>query len=127
MLLELYRAGLFVDDSGRVNSRTRSKILEGLGFNSYENIQDMSALHIKRAVKENLQLEGEKLLPLDIDDHESHIAEHTKFLISDESKEIDASHLESIKNHILEHKIMLFAGTMTDAGHTRENKITPKN
>jgi len=110
MLLDLYKAGLFADENGRISTRTRSKILEGLGFNSYDNVQDISGLHTKRAIKENLGLSDGKISPLDIDDHELHIQEHTKFLISDQAKSYSKEYLDNIKNHILEHKVLMFAG-----------------
>ena len=116
LLLELYRAGLFAGSDGKVDARTRNKILVGLGFNSYDNIQDISALHIKRATKENLALSSESLMPLDIDDHELHIAEHSKFLISDESKGFGEEHIQNLKNHILEHKVLAFAGQNFEDG-----------
>lgn len=113
MLFDLFKAGLFNDQNGKLSNRAKSKILEGLGFSSYESIQDLSALHIKRAIKENLELTHETLIPLDIDDHELHILEHTKFLLSSEAHKCDSAHIDAIKNHILEHNVMLFAGNQT--------------
>lgn len=103
-VLELYRNGLLFDENGKLSNRMRIKILEALGFGMFELTEDMSGLHIKRAQKENLEIE--ELLPLDIDDHELHISEHTRFLLSAESKVCSHEHKVAIDNHIRAHKQM---------------------
>ncbi len=106
-VLELYRNGLLFDSGdGKMSNRMRLKILDALGFGMFELSQDMSALHIKRAQKENLEL-TKPIVPLEIDDHELHIEEHTKFLLSSESDDFSAEHKEKIEKHIRAHKQLM--------------------
>ena len=113
MLFDLYKSGLFTDENGVVSPRIKSKIIEALGFNNYETVEDISVLHSKKAIKENLDIENEKLIALDIDDHDIHIAEHTKFLLSDESNNYSKSQTQKIKNHIIEHKALKYASNVS--------------
>lgn len=107
MLLDLYKYGLLNDENGKLSNRNRSKLLEALGFGVWETEQDISNLHIKRAVKENTNLED--INPREIDDHDIHIAEHTKFLLSSESNNYEKKHIKQIEAHILAHKSMKYA------------------
>ncbi|MBQ8468677.1 MAG: hypothetical protein IJ542_02855 [Clostridia bacterium] len=106
LLLELYSKGLLSDENGKISNRTRVKILESLGFASWENSQDISIMHSKKAIKENLNIE-EVESPLEVDDHKIHIEEHTRFLISDESKKFSDEHNQKILEHIKQHKKLL--------------------
>ncbi len=103
-VLELYRNGLLFDEEGKLSNRMRLKILDALGFGMFEIAEDMSSLHIKRAQKENLKIED--VAPLEIDDHELHIAEHIKFLLSEESLNFALEHRKMIDEHIRAHKQM---------------------
>lgn len=107
MLLDLYRAGLLHDQDGKLNNRTRAKILDSLGFGLWENTNDLTQLHIKRAIKENIKLLD--VVPLEIDDHDIHIEEHTKFILSDQSSDYSKEHINQLSNHILAHKSMKYA------------------
>ena len=107
MLLDLYKNGLLHDENGKLSNRNRAKLIESLGFGIWESSEDISSLHIKRAVKENLNLEN--VAPREIDDHDIHVAEHTKFLLSSESEKFPASHIKKLESHILAHKSMKYA------------------
>lgn len=106
ILLELYDKGLLANEDGKISNRTRVKILDSLGFGSWETSQDISIMHTKKATKENLQLK-ELDVPLEVDDHKIHIEEHTRFLISDEAQKFGKLHREKILEHIRKHKEML--------------------
>lgn len=107
MLLDLYRNGLLNDENGKLSNRNRAKLLEALGFGVWETQEDISSLHIKRAVKENVNLVD--AIPREIDDHDIHIAEHTKFLLSSESEKFPKEHIKKLEAHILAHKSMKYA------------------
>ncbi len=107
MLLDLYRNGLLNDENGKLSNRTRAKILEALGFGVWENNTEVYHLHIKKAIKENLSLAN--IVPLEIDDHQVHIDEHTKFILSDESSKFSSEHIKKLSDHIIAHKSMLYA------------------
>lgn len=106
ILLELYDKGLLANEDGKISNRTRVKILDSLGFGSWETSQDISIMHTKKAIKENLKINNVKS-PLEVDDHKIHIEEHTRFLISDECKKFSESHCNKILEHIRAHKQML--------------------
>ena len=61
-------------------------ILEAFGFGSYENVRDISALHIAKAGEENLEMKEQEIVPDEYDDHVLHIQVHTRFLLSSEFK-----------------------------------------
>ena len=103
VLLELFDKGLLSDENGKISNRTRVKILDSLGFGSWENSQDIAIMHTKKAIKENLSLENVED-PLEVDDHDIHIEEHTRFLISDEHKKFSDEHNQKIFEHIRKHK-----------------------
>ena len=103
ILLELYSKGLLNDEKGKLPARMRTKILDSLGFASWETMHDISTLHAKKAAKENLCIK-ELEPPLTVDDHEIHIEEHTRFLISAEVNKFDDLHKNKILAHINQHK-----------------------
>jgi len=107
MLMELYKNGLLNDENGKLSNRNRAKLIEALGMGIWENSADITQMHIKKAIKENLELT--QFLPLEIDEHEIHIEEHTKFILSDESNKFSNEHINKLQEHILAHKSMLFA------------------
>lgn len=107
MLLDLYKYGLLNDENGKLSNRNRAKLLEALGYGVWESQQDVTNLHIKRAVKENVELE--EINPREIDDHDVHISEHTKFLLSSESEKYSKEHIKKLEAHILAHKSMKYA------------------
>ncbi len=85
-LLRLYQAGLLTDEDGKLTTENKNRILEAFGFGSYENARDISALHIAKAGEENLEMKGACMQPDVFDDHDLHINEHTRFLLSAEFK-----------------------------------------
>ncbi len=85
-LLRLFEAGLLTDDEGKVTKENKNRILEAFGFGSYENARDISTLHIAKASEENLQLKTQAVEPDGYDDHALHLAEHTRFLLSEQFK-----------------------------------------
>jgi hypothetical protein len=105
ILLKLFEAGLLCDENGEVSKENKNRILEAFGFGSYESARDISALHIAKAGEENLALKESVVEPDFYDDHELHIAEHTRFLLSAEFKacrnqdEIKKRFIDHIKKH----------------------------
>lgn len=105
---ELIDAGLLTDDTGKLSERTKAKLLEILGFGSIDNTLDIESLHINKADEENLSGFGKSIEVDEYDDHELHIAEHTRFLLSSESEGVRRNP-ESKKNaleHLRAHKAM---------------------
>ncbi len=105
---ELIDAGLLTDDTGKLSERTKAKLLEILGFGSIDNTLDIESLHINKADEENLSGFKKPIGVDEYDDHELHIAEHTRFLLSAESKGV-RKNPETKKNaleHLRAHKTM---------------------
>ncbi len=88
MIFSLVDRGLLSDDDGKMTNRMKVKVLELLGYGLWENAQDQSELHIKRAGKENVEmLKGESCSPSEIDNHDLHLNEHICFMLGKEYEE----------------------------------------
>lgn len=104
-LMKLLDAGLFTEADGKLSSATKKKILDAFGFGDYENAKDISALHIAKAEEENVLLLRSPVSVDSYDDHEQHVVEHTRFLLSNEFKKRDNPALkERICEHIADHE-----------------------
>jgi hypothetical protein len=105
-LLRLYEAGVLTDEDGKLSTENKHRVLEAFGFGGYENARDISALHIARAGEENLEMKTREVEVECFDDHELHIVEHTRFLLSAEFKRMRGH--EDLKKryvaHVQEHK-----------------------
>lgn len=102
LLIKLLEKGIFQDKNGTISNDTKEKILSELGFNNWCTFDDLDELHRKKASKENLELS--KLEdPLEIDEHQIHIDEHTKFIIADNENN-NIEHLDKLLCHINKHK-----------------------
>ncbi len=109
MIFDIYNSGLLNDEQGKISNSTRQKILEQLGFGVWDNSQDVKALQVKRANKENLNLVTTNVInnPVEIDDHNIHINEHICFMLSEDFEKAakNNSNTESVLlNHIKQHK-----------------------
>ena len=110
MVFDLLNAGLLHDENGKLSNRMRVKALDLLGFGVWENAQDINDLHLKKASNENLKfMEGKILEPLEVDDHDIHITEHTALLLGSEfckKAEKNNKLIENVLQHIRLHKKM---------------------
>ena len=105
-VLELLSTGLLTDAEGNLTPRTKSKILEIMGYGGFDSALDLTALHIQKAQGENVDMQNEYVAVESFDDHKLHIAEHVRFLLSGETKLFkNADELKRrIVKHIDEHK-----------------------
>lgn len=103
---DMLKAGLLSDDDGKMNQRTKAKILELLGFGTLSGAQDITNLHIDKAQRENIGFTTEDYQPEEFDDHAIHITEHTRFLLSEdfEGKE---KLKQKIITHLRKHKMLI--------------------
>ena len=105
VLFKLYEAGLLTDDDGRISQENKARILEAFGFGGFENARDISALHIAKAGEENVALMKAQVDVDEFDEHDLHITEHTRFLLSAEfrtrknAQELKARWIEHIREH----------------------------
>lgn len=102
-IFDLLKTGILADENGKISNRMRHKILEMLGLGIYENARDIDSLHIKQAQKENLAMQKQDMDASEIDNHDLHIEEHIKFMLSDGFKK-DRNIQERFLKHIRHHK-----------------------
>ena len=103
MIYDMLNAGLLSDEEGRLSQRTKAKVLELLGFGTLSGGQDITNLHIEKAQRENIILFKENHVVEEFDDHNLHIIEHTRALLTEDfSTNLDAK--QRILKHLAEHK-----------------------
>ncbi|HEY8390166.1 MAG TPA: hypothetical protein VIL26_04355 [Clostridia bacterium] len=105
-VFDLLKTGILADENGKISNRMRHKILEMLGLGIYENARDIDGLHIKQAQRENLALLEQDQDASEIDNHELHIEEHIKYMLSDGFSKKD-SIKERFLKHIRHHKAIM--------------------
>lgn len=82
MVYDLLGLGLFADENGIIPARTKTKLLEILGFGNWEQSRDADEAHLAKADRENFELKSRDVVPDPVDDHALHITEHTKLCVS---------------------------------------------
>jgi len=106
MVISLIEKGLFADENGVISSSNKSKLLHMFGITNFDQYEDLRELHKSKASKENNDI-SDLSSPLEIDDHDIHIYEHTRFLICDDSKGLTEDGRAKLLEHIALHKKML--------------------
>ncbi len=101
-VLRLLSLGLLQDKDGNISDDARNKVLDALGYGSFEMARDISHLHIQKAERENTLLAQREVEADTYDDHALHIAEHTRALLS--GGEEDGSLKERIVRHLESHR-----------------------
>lgn len=96
-ILKLLSLGLLQDEEGKLSDDTRNRVLEALGFGTFENARDISRLHLRKAERENLMLAQQDVEADEYDDHALHRAEHVRALLSGGEKD------EALRARILRH------------------------
>lgn len=100
-VIELLKTGILHDAEGKINPLAKVKVLDMLGLGNWDNSQDITQLHIKKANEENLQIIETDLLS--IDDHDVHIGEHTRFIVSGQAANKGNKFKDKLLKHINEH------------------------
>ncbi len=101
-ILSMLSLGLLKDEDGNFSDDTRNKVLEALGFGSFENARDISKLHLQKAERENLLLAQRDVEAEPYDDHRLHEAEHVRALLS--GGEQNRAVRERILRHLASHR-----------------------
>lgn len=101
VIYEILDKGLFSDENGKLSVSAKNKLLELLGYGSLAGTRDLGELHRARAGEENLKMRTGNAEVKDYDDHETHVAEHTAFLLTEQ---LDKTVEERICAHIQNHK-----------------------
>ncbi|MCM1456084.1 MAG: hypothetical protein NC037_06140, partial [Bacteroides sp.] len=82
MVYDLLRLGLFTDNDGKMSDATKTKLFEILGFGNWESGRSADEVHLKKAMKENIDFDKGDITPDVYDDHAIHIGEHIKTCVS---------------------------------------------
>ncbi|MDE7082479.1 MAG: hypothetical protein K2O89_02090 [Clostridia bacterium] len=104
VIYEALDRGLFNDESGKISSVAKSKILDLLGYSSFVGERDLDGLNRSRAGEENLTMANAEVEVKGYDNHAIHIVEHTAYLLSEK---VDKAVERRIYGHINAHKAKL--------------------
>lgn len=106
VIYEILDKGLFADEDGKLSVSAKNKLLELLGYSSLAGERDLGELHRSRAGEENLKMRTSECAVKSYDDHRTHIAEHTAFLLTEElsaqAEKRICAHMEAHKNKLKE-------------------------
>ena len=105
-IYDIIDRGLLTDKEGKLAVSTRNKLLEMLGFKALSGERDLSEINRSRAGEENLKMRTADAEVKPYDEHETHIAEHTAYLLSEEVPEAVerriCAHIDMHKNKLKE-------------------------
>ena len=106
MVLQLVQLGVLQDKEGNMSERSKSRVLELLGFGNWENAADLADCQRDAAIRENAALKesGKRPELTDVDDDALHIEEHTKAMLS---QDLSKREVSVLGKHIAEHKARL--------------------
>lgn len=114
MVYDLLGLGLFADENGVIPARTKTKLLEILGFGNWEQSRDADEAHLAKAERENFELKSRDVVPDPVDDHALHITEHTKLCVSAPCEK-DEKFRARVTAHINKHKeLAALAGNVAE-------------
>lgn len=103
MVFKLFESGLLNDENGKIRLSVKEKVLELLGHKELDYNSGISRLQEEKAVKENQKLKTDCVKVDEIDDNEIHIAEHTRFVLS-EYETLSETERARYLEHIAKHK-----------------------
>lgn len=104
LIYEMLDRGLLNGRDGNLSVSAKNKVLELLDFKALSGERDLSELNRIRAGNENIRMRTDTVKASGYEDHETHVAEHTAYLLSEEiSKETE----KRICEHIEEHKKLM--------------------
>jgi len=98
--IELFKMGFFADSTGQIPEQVKRKAIEYMKMGNYTDIMSIDTLQTQAAQRENVFFENGVIPEIsDIDNHEIHIDEHTRYCLQ-------------MKYQILKMKKPEFAGLM---------------
>lgn len=97
-MFQLFKMGLLSDENGKFSSSMKRRFLDSLGFGNWDSDISMAQLQTKRASNENAKFEYDIS---ELDDHQLHIDEHIRFMLSENLKGTKA---DTIAEHIKQHR-----------------------
>ena len=103
MVFRLFDSGLLSDDEGKLRPATKEKVLSLLGYKDLDYQKGLSTLQMEKAQYENGLLREKELPVEEIDNHEIHVEEHTRYVLSEYS-ELSETQKQNVFKHVREHK-----------------------
>ena len=103
MIFKLYNSGLLTDEDGKLRPSVKEKVLSLLGYKELDYQKGLSRLQEEKAQRENVMLIKESVLVDEIDDHNIHIDEHIRYVLSEFSS-LNDEKKQRFYEHIKEHK-----------------------
>ena len=112
MIFSLLDKGLLFDENGKLSSSMKAKVLENIGFGTWDNAIDLTELHMKNADQENFRIsEGEVVEVKKIDDDNLHLTQHISFMLKElYSKQFAPEIEQQFLAHIEMHKQRISTG-----------------
>lgn len=102
MIFKLYSSGILADEKGEMRTSVKEKVLSLLGYKELDYHKGLSRLQEEKAERENEKLVKNPVGVDEIDDHNIHIDEHERFVLSefdDLTEEQKGRFYEHVKVH----------------------------
>ena len=103
LILKIYENGILTDEKGKITPRTKEKVLSLLGYKELDSGRGVYSLHEEKAQSENEKLLKTEIEPDLFDDHEIHISEHTRYVLT-EYEDMTNEQRQRMARHINAHK-----------------------
>ncbi len=103
MIFKLYQSGLLSDENGKLRPATKEKVLSLLGYKELDYQKGLARLQEEKAQQENDIMLTKDMEIDEIDDHEIHIDEHTRYVLSEHTS-LSKDKKQRFYSHIKAHK-----------------------
>jgi len=103
MIFKLYQSGLLSDENGKLRPATKEKVLSLLGYKELDYQKGLARLQEEKAQQENDFMLTKEVESDEIDDHEIHIDEHTRYVLSEHTS-LSKDKKQRFYKHIKAHK-----------------------
>jgi hypothetical protein len=106
MIFKLYESGILFNEDGKLNPTTKERVLDLLGYKDLDYKKGLSKLQVEKAQSENAKIRKHGLDVDIVDDHNVHIDEHTRYVLS-EYAELNEEEKQRLFSHIEKHKLKI--------------------
>jgi hypothetical protein len=104
MIFKLYNSGLLSDEQGKLRPATKEKVLTLLGYKELDYQKGLARLQEEKAITENEKMLSGEVSVDQIDDHNIHVDEHTRYVLC-EYQTLTETQKQTFYKHIEQHKI----------------------
>lgn len=106
--MEAFNMGLYTDAEGRIPERVKQKALEYMKVGNYTEMLNLNTLQVQYAQRENEFFEQGVIPQIsDIDEHEIHIEEHTRYVLQMDFQMLKLrkpDYAQALEEHLRQHK-----------------------